>query len=187
MGKNACDLCGEDATGFQEGSKGKRADITKILFVLHKPDSRIMQGVLGGFDPYLTVLSRTKTGAELSRMLNHCELTLENIYITNIFKCTLSGDRLPTKKEYKNCLEFFNNEVAEFDPKKLVAFGSMVFNLMFPDSEKQHNHKGVWAKEFCYKGRPVFILPHPSKTYYYSEEKRVQRFYNPLKTFLSRD
>lgn len=182
--RTICKLCGDEAIKFQPGIKGGNSDKTKFMFVLHKPDTRIMQPVLGFADRYDTTLGEVKTGKELGRMLRYLNLDMRDIYLTNLFKCVLNSDRDPGKRMLLKCLGNLDKEITEFNPRKIVLFGTQVYNTLFPGLSKLNNHKEMWTKKRIYKETPVFFLPHPSKAVYFSQERRISEFYEPLKEFL---
>ena len=185
-GKSICNLCGDDAIKFQPGIKGGNSNKTKFMFVLHKPDTRINNSVLGFANSYDVALSESKTGIEIGRMLRYLNLDIRDIYLTNLFKCVLKQDRSPKKKEYLRCLDNFDKEIANFNPEKLVLFGDKTFQMLFPGLAKNNLHKSFWTQSRFYSDNniPSFFLPHPSKMVYFSEERRISEFYEPLKEFL---
>ena len=159
---NNCRLC-DEASDFYYGIKGNNADNTKLLFILHKPDSRITENCLSFADPYLVALAESATGRNLGRLLSQCKLSLNDIFLTNLFKCTLPEDRNPKKLEYQNCLILLNNQIEEFNPKKIVVCGRKAYEILFPQDYIQVKDDSSLATIHSYKEIPSFILPHPSR------------------------
>ena len=182
--QSICTLCWDDVVRFQKSRKGWSSDKTKFMFVLHKPDTRVNQNVLAFSDRYDVALSETKTGKELVRMLKYNELSIDDIYLTNLFKCVLKGDRNPKVGEYKNCMGNFRKELQNFNPEKMVLFGSTTFKVLFPGLAEIKKHEELWGQKRFYMGIPTLMLPHPSKSSYFSQERRINEFYEPLKEFL---
>lgn len=183
--KNVCNIC-EGSSNFHEGLKGSKSDETKVMFVAHKPDKRVQNLVLPIFDPYEVVLSRTKTGKNMGALLNYCGLSLDDLFWTNIFKCVLD-DREPTKEEYLNCFEFhLKNQIREFNPNSIVALGSFVYRIMFPDDSKILNHSARIGAILHYEGIQTLIYPHPQKIRPpYCNKTREEDLFNIMKGFLS--
>lgn len=179
-----CKLC-QEVIAFHEGLKGKRAGLTKILFVAHRPDKRILEPTLPFSEEYEQALFNSQTGKEVSRILEYCGMGWQDIYWTNIFKCVLRGDRNPTPEEYGNCFGVFEQQVKEFKPKKIVALGSTVYGLMFPEQAKEKPSQKMWCQTLQFNGLPVLIFPHPSRIWYKQQKEREQRFYQDVKRFLS--
>lgn len=183
--KNVCNIC-KGASNFHEGLRGSKSDETKIMFIAHKPDKRVQCLVLPIFDSYDVVLSHTKTGRNMGALLNHCGLSWDNLFWTNLFKCTLPEDRNPAIKEYRNCFEFhLKNQIKEFNPKYLVASGSPVYEIMFPDDSKVLNHSGRIGAILHYEGIRTLIYPHPQKIRPpYCNKTREKDLFNMMKGFL---
>lgn len=178
-----CKSC-KGAEAFHSGRKGGRADETKILGILHKPDSRVLDGYLPGLDAWEIEFSRSKTGKKMREMLEYCHLDLEDIYITNLFKCVLENDRFPTKREYQKCKrKNLDRQIDEFQPKKIIMFGNYVYQNMFPRLAKHANHKDMVGEVLNYGEIPSLVFQHPSKIWPYSSERRKE-FYHVLYTFL---
>jgi uracil-DNA glycosylase family 4 len=178
-----CKSC-NDAEAFHLGRKGSRADETKLLGVLRKPDSRVLDGYLPGLDALEIEFNRSQTGKKMTEMLKYCHLDLEDVYITNLFKCVLPDDRFPTKKEYQKCKrKNLDKQIDEFKPKKMIMFGNYVSQTMFPGLAKHANHKDMIGEVLNYEGIPSLVFQHPSKIWPYSPERR-QEFYYDLYEFL---
>ncbi|MBU1203625.1 MAG: hypothetical protein KKG60_00995, partial [Nanoarchaeota archaeon] len=110
---------------------GKKAG---ILFVLNKPDKRVLQTDL--FIDYLGVLAKSKTGGILGEILHYCNLNVEEIMITNLFKCIRDTDNHsirstnPTRKEYQKCSRILKEELRELNPSKTIIFGAIGRKLL---------------------------------------------------------
>jgi len=168
---SCCNKC-EGAYSFNQGIKGKNADLTKLLLVLHKSDSRATIPVLPGlgFDDYESAFMNAPTGLVINGLLKFCSLRFDDIYLTNIFKCLLPGDRQPAKKEYENCLPVLEAQVNDFNPSKIIIFGAKVADRMLKngytaiDSGEIHEYLKV----------PALSLDHPSapwvRNHFYREK-----------------
>ena len=148
---------------YNPGRKGPRADLSKILIVLHRSDSRALISALPmpDFDSYELTFSRTQTGQIIVRMLKMCGYTLDDVFITNIFKCLLPNDRAPARQEYENCLLLLREQIADFSPRGILVFGEKPSELMFNGKKSQHEN---------YEGIPAFVSVHPSVPWLRSDE-----------------
>ncbi|MBW3023195.1 hypothetical protein KY308_03760 [Candidatus Woesearchaeota archaeon] len=166
-----CSRC-EEASQFNPGIKGRNADLTKLLFILHKSDSRATVPVLPGlgFEEYEAAFMKTQTGQVIDGLAKFCNMVPDDIYITNFFKCLLPADRNPRKKEYKNCLLLLEIQVKDFKSKKIVVFGSQPAKLM------SSNPKISLGKVFGYNGVPSLVAEHPSAPWLRSERLRNEYF-----------
>jgi uracil-DNA glycosylase family 4 len=181
-----CNLCNQ-ASNFQIGLKGKNTDITKLLFVLHRPDKRITETFLN----YEAVLRTTKTGYEIDLLLEYCGLNWKDVFITNFFKCTLPKDKNPKKQEYENCLQIFSQQVRDFKPKKIIVFGNQPYKHLFPEQSKQTKIKKAYNQDLMYQSTPTLILPHPSRLWALNPQSdrfisdKQMPYFNRAKQFLN--
>ncbi len=145
---------------------GCRARDTGFMFVLHKPDSRINGNLFDDETAYNIVLGLSRTGQEIKYLLKHCELDPDDVYLTNFFKCTLPKDRNPRVGEYRNCVKKLEEQIEEFDPKKIVFFSKAVKEHI-PELE-----------------RPYLVMPHPSKIWALRNQDKRKAQYEEVRTFL---
>lgn len=174
-----CNMC-ERALQHVPSLKGSRADKTKLFFLLHKPDSRIEENLFKGKDAYMITLGQTKTGQELIKLLEYCGLTLEDIFLTNFFKCTLPNDSNPTSNEYRNCRKILERQIKEFEPEKIVVFSIKVYHQL----EKQPDN-GMDKQRTLYNGVPALVMPHLSAIYALLNVEKRQAEYEKIKRFIS--
>ncbi|GBE19752.1 MAG TPA: hypothetical protein ENG87_03540 [Candidatus Pacearchaeota archaeon] len=175
-----CNQC-LGASNFHYGVRGKNADRSKILFVLNKPDSRT-HSLFG----YEAALQETKTGQQLAEILKYNGITFEDIYLTNFYKCSLSHDREPSKKEYKKCLKIFKEQIKEFKPEKIVLFGRNPYMHLFPESSKKENLEKKAGKILHLKRIPVMISLHPSTIWALRAPEKQEIHYRKIQDFLTR-
>lgn len=190
-----CSLCSE-ASNPHFGLRGKRADLAKLLIVAHRPDVRISVPVLPGHDEYETTLMESKTGRQLVEMLDFCNLGIDDIYWTNIFKCCLPKtgrkvkegmppDRSPRREEYSACFNsHFLQQFQEFNPRAVVALGRAVYSIMFPEEKRKFSE--AEDSTLCFQDKLTLIFAHPSTFWYYSRERREKDYYQVLKDFLTK-
>lgn len=184
-----CTLC-EDAYNFFEGLKGKNADETKLLFILHRADERITNPTLFS-ENYKVALGKTNTGKVLAQLLNYVNLTIDDIYLTNVYKCLLprktkskhfrSDGRKPTKKEYANCKTILDKQIEDFAPKKMVLFGEPAYNVVIGQNDYERD---LLVPNLNYKNIPVLLLEHPGKIWWENPQNRELGHYQWLKEFL---
>lgn len=184
MADGKCSLC-KDAIAFHDGIKGRNSDFTKLLFVLNRPDKRILQKALIGFDDYETALFGTKTGLELNNIIDYCSLTFDDVYITNVFKCVLKSDKTLSDTRYNMCYEnYFKKQIEEFKPEKMILFGGASYNLMFPKQSSMYAHDEAIGKMALYNSIPSLIMPHPSRIWAYLEKSKKEKFYLKINEFI---
>ena len=165
--------CCNEAYAFNAGYKGQYADSTKLLFVLERSDHRALQPTLFN-DDYVTALSKTQTGKILGNMLKYCDLTFDDIYLTNAFKCLLKDDVPPSVAQYRNCFSQFQKQYNEFQPKKIVLFGDKANKMVRNDwsfSLKRSN----WELG-TFEDAQLLALHHPRRIWSMSKSHRIQEF-----------
>lgn len=88
----------------------------------------------------------------------------ENFYITSMAKCFPGkekgqGDRKPPKQCAKKFLE---RELMIIDPKMYIVIGSYAAKWLFPNE----NMTNLIYQDLMYRGKPLFVIPHPSPLNY---------------------
>lgn len=169
----------EGAYAYNEGLKGTDADITKLLLVMHRSDSRALRPSL--FDDYQIALMESQTGKTLAQILRFSNLSWEDIYLTNVFKCILPN-RDPSREEYRKCAEVLEEQVLEFNPTKLVCFGHIAYPVMFSDF---YGFGEAVGQTHHYNGISTLVSYHPGKLWRFPPEQRTKHYEN-IADFLSR-
>ncbi len=155
-----CDNPCKGAFSYSHGIKGRNAD--KILFVLNRADSRLLQQSLFN-NTHLEALIKSPTGKAFREIVDYCNLSFDDIYITNLFKCLLLGDRTPAKKEYERCAKVLEEQVRDFAPLRIIAFGSRVYESMFPMESASKNFEKMVSEVLYYQNTPTLVSNHPCK------------------------
>lgn len=138
------------------------ADAKGILFLLNRADSRLLQQSLFN-NTHLEAIVKTPTGKILREIVDYCNLSFDDVYITNLFKCLLPGDKEPKRKQYQSCVRLLDVQIADFEPQKIVAFGSKVYEFMFPAYAAENNFEATVLKVLDFQGIPTLISNHPCK------------------------
>ena len=103
-----------------------------------------------------------KSGQLLTRIIEACKLTREQVYICNTIKCRPPGNRNPTAEEVENCRPFFERQLAIIRPKMMVALGKYAAaNLLERRPEKVPIMK-MRGEIHQYRGIPFMITLHPA-------------------------
>ena len=128
------------------------------MFVLNHSDHRALTKTL--FDDYLNALQNSQTGKKLSVIFKRSNLTIDDIFITNLFKCIMP--REPTKAEYQKCFCILEEQIKKLNPDKIVMFGHWGYKTMFPELLKEKFYK-ITGSILDYNNIPVLITYHPGK------------------------
>lgn len=151
-----CTIC-DGAHSFNPGIKGKNSDKTKIMMVLHQSDMRALESALPGFNSYETVLWQTQTGRILNEMLKFCNLSPNEVYITNLIKCLF--DRKITTKDYRSCKSNLLQQIGEFEPRAIMVFGQKPVQYLL-NTKKLEDVLHIYSDWFC--SFPTMAFNHPS-------------------------
>jgi len=142
------------------GFKGKNSGQTKIILVAHMLDKRIFEKDLFGEIGHYRAFLQSDSGKALQAVLAGpiLNLNLEDIYFTNIFKGFFK-DRMPRAEEYRACLERFEEQVEDFQPRGIVSMGSHAYDILFPEESKFADNIG---RILLYQNIPTLATYHPS-------------------------
>lgn len=72
------------------------------------------------------------------------ELTKNKLFLTNAVKCCYSHSEYPTKNVIESQLKFLSKEIRIVNPKKIVAFGALVYKTLTGKSLKLADY---WKKK----------------------------------------
>lgn len=173
-----CQKC-EDTHDFNYGIKGKNADQTRLMMVLHHSDMRATVPALPCFDSYELALWKSATGKGIQDMLYFCGLFPDDAYITNFIKCLF--DRPLKSSDYLNCQNMLLRQIEEFEPKAVMIFGQKPAEHLFSSKTL----KDVLYNENEKYGRPLKAFNHPSAPWLRSGRLK-QRECGEAKRFLEK-
>jgi uracil-DNA glycosylase family 4 len=160
-----CKKC-HAALTFHKGLEGSRAKETGLMVIVHKPDRRIEVPTLFGEDQqYISALMNSRTGRSFGELLRYCGLDWQDVLWTNLYKCSLLGDREPRMEEYRKCLPILERQIRSFRPKAIMVCGRMPYRLVLGRSAYEFDFRNSvrLSEVVMHKGRtPSLVLPHPS-------------------------
>jgi uracil-DNA glycosylase family 4 len=175
-----CTGC-EGAFSYFPGLKGEHADDHKILMILNHSDSRMLMGKYK--HSYSVALPYSNTGRVLEDMLEACDLSLDDVYLTNVFKCLLPHDREPRKGEYVKCRSVLERQIDEYCPERIISFGQKAYENLFPEVSKDEYFADAVDRVIERDGVPSLVCYHPRKIYSFPKEDR-RRLYKRIARFL---
>jgi DNA polymerase I len=105
-----------------------------------------------------------KAGRVLDIILKECNLSREEIYITNLMHCGLPENRTPSMDEMRACRKYLLEEVKVVKPKLIFAMGSIAIKGLF-DSNLMSLAKER-GKILDFEGTKVVPTYHPAATLY---------------------
>jgi uracil-DNA glycosylase family 4 len=134
------------------------------MFIANRADDRILEPTLFGKLGHEQALHESESGRALHHILKEVNLSFDDIYFTNVFKCLLPGNREPTKQEYKICSEVLEAQVQELKPRVIVCCGRRAYESIFPDMAEIHDFDEALNQLFlAYSLIPTLITYHLSR------------------------
>ncbi len=108
------------------------------------------------------------SGKILDELLNHINLSREDIFITNTVLCRPPNNRNPKKEELENCRERLDQLIAIMKPKVIVTIGNFATERILGKT----GIKSLRGKVFNYNSIKVVPVIHPA-SYLYSGRNPV--------------
>lgn len=103
-----------------------------------------------------------RAGQLLTKIIEACGLSREEVYICNVIKCRPPENRNPLPDEISNCRPFLERQLEILQPKMMVALGKFAaahLLMMRPEDVPITKMRGQ-IKEYC--GIPFMITLHPA-------------------------
>jgi uracil-DNA glycosylase family 4 len=146
----ACTRCGELAAGR-----------TQTVFGAGRPDARLVFfGEAPGADEDSSGLPFVgRAGQLLTKIIEACTLTRDDVYIMNVLKCRPPGNRPPQPDEVANCRPFFERQLEIIRPEFICCLGASAARALLRTEEPIGQLRGRW---FEYGPARVICTYHPS-------------------------
>jgi DNA polymerase len=146
----ACTLCRELA-----------ADRTQTVFGVGRPDARLVFfGEAPGADEDASGVPFVgRAGQLLTKIIEACRLTREDVYIMNVLKCRPPGNRPPQPDEVANCRGYFERQLEIIRPEFICCLGASAARALLATEEPIGKLRGRW---FTHGSAAVICTYHPS-------------------------
>jgi len=120
----------------------------------------------------------------LVKMLSAINLSLDDIFLTNIVKCAPPAERIPTTEETSACLPFLMRQIALIKPKIIFTMGQIASQTMLKTSQSLVSLRGRFHD---FQGIPLMPTFHPARLLKVQELKKgswndLQMIQKKLKT-----
>lgn len=104
-----------------------------------------------------------RSGKTLDKWLERAGINREKVYITNVIKEKLPGNRAPTQEEVKKYVSLLNVEINKVKPRLIILLGKTPVSVFMPEAEKLQDVVGqLIVKPILGIHQPIFALYHPS-------------------------
>lgn len=153
----ACTRCGELAAGR-----------TQTVFGAGRPDARLVFfGEAPGADEDASGVPFVgRAGQLLTKIIEACRLTREDVYIMNVLKCRPPGNRAPLPDEVAHCRPFFERQLEVIRPEFICCLGASAARALLRTEEPIGRLRGRWftcgtAQVIC-TYHPSYLLRNPA-------------------------
>ena len=100
-----------------------------------------------------------KAGQLLTKIIEACRMTRDEVYIANILKCRPPGNRTPMPDEVQNCRGYLDRQLAIIRPEFICCLGSVAAKSLLNTEETIGRMRGRF---YLYEGIPVLCTYHPA-------------------------
>jgi uracil-DNA glycosylase family 4 len=123
-----------------------------------------------------------KAGQLLDKMIVAMGYAPADVYICNVVKCRPPENRKPERDEMEACIHFLHDQLAQVQPKVIVALGATAVQGMLGAADGITRMRGKWK---LYRGatpvmptfHPAYLLRQPAaKREVWSDLQEVMRF-----------
>jgi uracil-DNA glycosylase family 4 len=100
-----------------------------------------------------------RAGQLLTKIIEACRLTREQVYILNVLKCRPPGNRTPNPDEVANCRPFFARQFEVIAPEFICCLGTTAAHALLETTEPIGKLRRRW---FTHGTAQVLCTYHPS-------------------------
>ncbi|HEV3417497.1 MAG TPA: uracil-DNA glycosylase [Pirellulales bacterium] len=145
-----CTRCSELAAGRTQTVFGVGNPNARLMFIGEAPGAdEDRQG-----EPFVG-----RAGQLLTRIIEACRLTRDQVYIANVIKCRPPGNRNPLPDEVINCRGYLERQVAIIRPEFICCLGAVAAQAVLKTEMSIGRLRG---KFHDYEGIPVVCTYHPA-------------------------
>jgi DNA polymerase len=100
-----------------------------------------------------------RAGQLLTKIIEACRLSREQVYILNVLKCRPPGNRTPLPHEVANCRGFLDRQLALIRPDYICCLGTVAAQTLLETEVPISRLRGKFQE---YRGIPVLCTYHPA-------------------------
>ena len=146
----ACQQCGELAAGRTQTVFGIGPVAPRLCFFGEAPGAD--EDACG--EPFVG-----RAGQLLTKIIEACTLSRDEVFILNVLKCRPPGNRRPQPDEVANCRPFFERQFALLKPEFICCLGTSAAHALLETDKPMGALRNQW---FDYHGSRVICTYHPS-------------------------
>jgi uracil-DNA glycosylase family 4 len=146
----ACTRCAELAAGRTQTVFGTGRLDARLVFFGEAP---------GADEDASGVPFVGRAGQLLTKIIEACTLSRDEVYIMNVLKCQPPGNRTPLPDEVANCRPFFERQLELIGPEFICCLGASAARALLRTEEPIGRLRGRW---FAHGPSRVICTYHPS-------------------------
>lgn len=100
-----------------------------------------------------------RAGQLLTKIIEACRLTRDEVFILNVLKCRPPDNRRPTADEVENCRPFFQRQLEIISPDVICCLGATAAQALLGVDTAIGKLRGQWHR---YRNADVTCTYHPS-------------------------
>jgi uracil-DNA glycosylase len=100
-----------------------------------------------------------RAGQLLTKIIESCTLSRDEVYILNVLKCRPPDNRRPLPEETANCRGYFEKQLEIIAPEFICCLGTTAAQALLQTDETIGNLRKRW---FSWKSSQVICTYHPS-------------------------
>lgn len=145
-----CTRCSELAAARTHTVPGKGHAAARICFLGEAPGAD--EDASG--EPFVG-----RAGQLLTKIIEACRLSREQVFILNVLKCRPPGNRVPSPEEVSHCRGYFERQLGIIDPAFVVCLGTTAAQSLLKTTEAIGRLRGRWHR---HGNADVICTYHPS-------------------------
>jgi DNA polymerase len=100
-----------------------------------------------------------RAGQLLTKIIEACKLTRDDVYIANVLKCRPPDNRQPLPPEVANCRGFLDRQLEIIRPEVIVCLGTTASHCLLQSEISIGKLRHKWHD---YRGLAVYCTYHPA-------------------------
>lgn len=108
-------------------------------------------------------------GTILDNIFISVGLNRSDLFLTNIIKCRMPHNAIPSNSAVKNCIGYLNSQISIINPKVIITLGLSAAKVMLSNSRLKLSD--VKGKKIGIDGRFIICTYHPSSIRYNKNAK----------------
>jgi uracil-DNA glycosylase len=122
-----------------------------------------------------------RAGQLLTKIIEACTLSRDEVYILNVLKCRPPENRPPLPQEVANCREYFERQLEAIAPEFICCLGTTAAQALLQTDEPIGKLRGRW---FTHGSAEVICTYHPS--YLLRNPNAKRHVWDDMKILLAR-